>query len=96
MIVIAIVMLYPFWFMIDNSFKSEIGVHRVGRALAGELARARIRRCRGAQQLKNSTIVCLLSIGIILVCSTMAGFAFAKLRFPGAHGRSLPGSSRRS
>ena len=25
-----------------------------------------------------------MSIGIILVCSTMAGFAFAKLRYPGA------------
>ena len=34
--------------------------------------------------MKNSTIVCLLSIAIILACSTMAGFAFAKLRFPGA------------
>ena len=39
MIVIAIVMLYPFWFMIDNSFKSQspfIG----GRTLAGQLASA--------------------------------------------------------
>lgn len=83
MIVIAVVMLYPFWFMIDTSLKSEAsflgsGGHSLAswRALGATLP--------WAQELKNSTLVCAMSIAIILVCSTMAGFAFAKLRYRGA------------
>ena len=83
MIVIAIVMLYPFWFMIDNSFKSQSAfIGSGGHSLTSW--RALDSALPWGQQMKNSTIVCLLSIAIILVCSTMAGFAFAKLRFPGA------------
>jgi ABC-type glycerol-3-phosphate transport system permease component len=83
MVLIAIVMLYPFWFMIDTSLKSESsflgsGGHSLAswRALGATLPWAR--------ELKNSTLVCAMSISIILAASTMAGFAFAKLRYPGA------------
>ena len=84
MVAVAVVMLYPFWYMIDTSLLSETsflngtGGHSLAswRALGATLP--------WQQQLGNSTIVCLLSISIILVCSTMAGFAFAKLRYPGA------------
>jgi multiple sugar transport system permease protein/raffinose/stachyose/melibiose transport system permease protein len=83
MILVAVVMLYPFWFMIDTSLQSQTaflgnGAHSLAswRSLDSTLP--------WAQELKNSAIVCALSISIILVCSTMAGFAFAKLRYPGA------------
>ncbi len=83
MVVIAIVMLYPFWFMINTSLMSERGfLGGGGHSLASW--RALDATLPWAQQLKNSTLVCGMSIGIILVCSTMAGFAFAKLRYPGA------------
>ena len=83
MIVIAIVMLYPFFFMIDTSLRSESSfLNGGGHSLASW--RALDSTLPWRQQLVNSTIVCLLSIGIILTCSTMAGFAFAKLRYPGA------------
>jgi ABC-type glycerol-3-phosphate transport system permease component len=83
MVVIAIVMLYPFWFMIDTSLMSEQGfLGAGGHSLASW--RALDATLPWVQQLKNSTLVCGMSIGIILVCSTMAGFAFAKLRYPGA------------
>jgi ABC-type glycerol-3-phosphate transport system permease component len=85
MVVIAIVMLYPFWFMIDTSLHSQASfLNGGGRSLTSW--RALDQTLPWAQQLKNSTIVCLLSIGIILVCSTLAGFGFAKLRYPGASG----------
>ena len=83
MVVIAIVMLYPFWFMIDTSLKSETAfLGSGGHSLASW--RALDSTLPWAQELKNSTFVCAMSIGIILACSTMAGFAFAKLRYPGA------------
>jgi ABC-type glycerol-3-phosphate transport system permease component len=83
MVVVAVVMLYPFWFMIDTSFRSEAsflgsGGHSLASWHALDAA------LPWAQQLGNSTIVCALSISIILGVSTMAGFAFAKLRYPGA------------
>ena len=63
MIVIAIVMLYPFWFMIDNSFKSQSAfIGRGGHSL--DSWRALGSALPWGQQMKNSTIVCLLSIAI--------------------------------
>ena len=80
MLVIAAVMFYPFYFMIDTSlrtqdqFLSGAGHSFDGwKKLTSELPVGR--------ELLNSTIVCLLSIAIIVVVSTMAGFAFAKLRY---------------
>ena len=83
MVAVAVVMLYPFWFMIDTSFRSETSLLGAGgHSLASW--RALDAALPWAQQMGNSTIVCGLSIGIILTVSTMAGFAFAKLRYPGA------------
>jgi multiple sugar transport system permease protein len=83
MLLVAVVMLYPFWFMISTSFMSEAQfIGAGGHSLASW--RALDATLPWLQQLENSTIVCLLSIGIILTVSSMAGFAFAKLRYPGA------------
>jgi ABC-type glycerol-3-phosphate transport system permease component len=80
MTLIAVIMLYPFYFMIETSLKSENQFTNGGgfsfsswTQLAGALPWAR--------ELLNSTIVCLAAIVIILAVASPAGFAFAKLRF---------------
>lgn len=76
----AVVMLYPFAFMIITSFKSNAQyLGAKGHSLASwqKLAVA----LPIGRQLLNSTIVCAGSIFIILTVSAMAGFALAKLRF---------------
>ncbi len=83
MIVIAIVMLYPFWYMIDNAFRSPAQFdQQSGHSLTGwtEL----FRYLPVVQQLVSSTIVCAAAIVIILLVATTAGFAFAKLRYRGS------------
>ena len=83
MLAIAMVMIYPFYFMIDTSFRTQDQFQSGhGHSLSswGKLTSA----LPVGQQLTNSMIVCVLSILIILAVSTMAGFAFAKLRFTGA------------
>jgi ABC-type glycerol-3-phosphate transport system permease component len=83
MVIIAVVMLYPFWYIIDNAFRSAGQFDRqAGHSLSGwkEL----FANLPVAGQLLNSTLVCAASIAIILIVSTTAGFAFAKLRYRGS------------
>ncbi len=83
MIVVAIVMMYPFWYIIDNAFRSGGQFDRQsGHSLSGwnEL----FGNLPVASQMLNSTLVCVAAIAIILVVSTTAGFAFAKLRYRGS------------
>ena len=79
MVLFAIVMIYPFYFMINTSFKSNAQFlvasghsfaswHKLFHALPV------------GRQLWNSTVVCVCSIIIILIVSTMAGYSLAKLR----------------
>jgi ABC-type glycerol-3-phosphate transport system permease component len=83
MVVVAVVMLYPFWYMIDNAFRSGTQFDRQsGHSLAGW--HALFANLPVASQLLNSTLVCAASISIILIVSTTAGFAFAKLRYRGS------------
>lgn len=80
MVLLAVVMLYPFYFMITTSFKSENQFLNGGGfsfsswgALGGTLP--------WAHELLNSTIVCACAITIIVLLACPAGFAFAKLQF---------------
>lgn len=79
MTLFAVVMIYPFIFMINTSFKSNaqfLGAsghsmrswHKLFNALPV------------GRELLNSTVVCAGSILIILVVSTMAGYSLSKLR----------------
>ena len=80
MVVVAVIMLYPFWYMADNAFRSGTQFDRQsGHSLGGwtEL----FANLPVATQLINSTLVCAAAIAIILLVSTTAGFAFAKLRY---------------
>jgi ABC-type glycerol-3-phosphate transport system permease component len=80
MCLIAGVMLYPFFYMIRTSFQSETQFVNGGGFSTSSWS-ALTQALPWAREMLNSTIVCALSILIILAVSTSAGFAFAKLRF---------------
>jgi magnesium-transporting ATPase (P-type) len=83
MVVIAVVMFYPFWYMGDNSFRSQTQFDRQsGHSLTGWTQL--FQDLPVVHQLVSSTIVCAAAIVIILIVSTTAGFAFAKLRYRGS------------
>jgi ABC-type glycerol-3-phosphate transport system permease component len=80
MVIVAIVMFYPFVFMISASFKTQ-AQYIAGEGFSLESWQKLAQTLPVGQQTMNSLIVCALSIGIIIIVSTMAGFAFAKLRY---------------
>src|SRR5215475_9601374 len=83
MIFISIAMLYPFWYMLDNAFRSSAQYDQQrGHSLAGWSAL--FANLPAGREMINSTLVCAFAIAIILVVSTTAGFAFAKLRYRGS------------
>jgi len=80
MCVIAVVMLYPFFYMLDNAFRSQSQFARQGGHSSvswGQL----FTELPVWRELLNSTLICAISILLILAVSTTAGFAFAKLRY---------------
>lgn len=80
--VVAVVMLYPFYFMLQVSLRSQSQyVTKSGFSLDSWAGLFDVLPV--GQQLLNSTIVTLSALAIILVVSTMGGFAFAKLRYSG-------------
>lgn len=83
MVIVAIVMLYPFWYIVDNAFRSPGQFDRQsGHSLSGW--RELFANLPVASQMLNSTLVCVAAIAIILAVSTTSGFAFAKLRYRGS------------
>jgi ABC-type glycerol-3-phosphate transport system permease component len=83
MAIVAVVMLYPFYYMLDNAFRNQSQFDRqAGHSLAGWTQL--FRDLPVGSELLNSMIVCVASILVILAVSTTAGFAFAKLRYRGS------------
>jgi multiple sugar transport system permease protein/raffinose/stachyose/melibiose transport system permease protein len=83
MAVVAVIMLYPFWYMLDNSFRNQSQFdQQAGHSLAGWSQL--FHELPVGSELLNSTIVCATAIVIILAVSTTAGFAFAKLSYRGS------------
>jgi multiple sugar transport system permease protein/raffinose/stachyose/melibiose transport system permease protein len=80
MMVIAVVMLYPFWVMIVTSLKSE-AQFLAGQGFSWLSWKNLSATIPIGQEVLSSTIVCSASILIILVVGLPAGFAFSKLRF---------------
>jgi len=80
MMLVAVVMLYPFYFMINTSFKSNDQFLNGGGHSFASWAKLNA-NLPWARELLNSTIVCFSAIALILIVSTMAGFAFAKLHY---------------
>ena len=80
MCVVVIVMLYPFWYMGENSFRNQSQFdQQAGHSFAGWTQL--FQELPVVQELVSSTIVCAAAIILILFVSTTAGFAFAKLRY---------------
>jgi ABC-type glycerol-3-phosphate transport system permease component len=79
MVILAIGMLYPFIYMLDNSFKSKAQFFGAPGHSTASWAKL-FSTLPVGQQLINSTVVCLGAITIILFVSTLAGFAVAKLQ----------------
>jgi multiple sugar transport system permease protein/raffinose/stachyose/melibiose transport system permease protein len=83
MAIVAVVMLYPFYFLLDNAFRTQAQFdQQSGHSLAGWTQL--FHDLPVGSELLNSMIVCAASIAIILLVSTTAGFAFAKLRYRGS------------
>ncbi|MGB8196021.1 MAG: carbohydrate ABC transporter permease [Acidimicrobiales bacterium] len=80
MLVVAVVMLYPFWVMIVTSLKSE-SQFLSGGGFSWLSWSSLTSVIPIGQELLSSTIVCSSSILIILCVGLPAGFAFSKLRF---------------
>lgn len=80
MCLLAFIMLYPFAFMISTSFKSK--AQFFGAPGHSILSWEKVFTALPVgRQLINSTIVCAGAILIILIVSSLAGFALAKLTF---------------
>lgn len=92
LVVGAVIFLFPFYFMLLGSFKTtgEIFSMRIlslpknGFHLTNYIGL--FGKSMFGRSLLNSTIVSVSYIAIILFLSSMAGFAFAKYRFPGRNG----------
>ena len=83
MSVIAVVMLYPFWYILNNAFRDESQFERQS-GHSGVAWGQLLRELPVGRELLNSTLICLLSILLVLAVSSTAGFAFAKLRYRGS------------
>jgi ABC-type glycerol-3-phosphate transport system permease component len=80
---IAVVMLYPFWYLLNNAFRTESQFEQQHGHSAVSWSQLFTELPVG-RELLNSTLICLASILLILAVSTTAGFAFAKLRYRGS------------
>jgi multiple sugar transport system permease protein/raffinose/stachyose/melibiose transport system permease protein len=85
MIVVAVVMLYPFWVMIITSLQSE-NQFLSGGGFSWLSWSSLTSVIPIGQEVLSSTIVCSASIFIILCVGLPAGFAFSKLRFRASTG----------
>jgi multiple sugar transport system permease protein/raffinose/stachyose/melibiose transport system permease protein len=80
---IAVVMLYPFWYLLNNAFRTQSQFEQQHGHSAVSWSQL-FSELPVGRELLNSTLICLASILLILAVSTTAGFAFAKLRYRGS------------
>jgi ABC-type glycerol-3-phosphate transport system permease component len=80
LIAMAVVMLYPFWYMGENAFRS-LEQYQLGRGFSLASWRELFRTLPVGRQLLNSTILTAGSIALILAVSTTAGYGLGVLRY---------------
>lgn len=82
LLVIGVLMVYPFAYMVISSLR---GIDRVGNLSGFSLGAWRdvIGTQSLGRDILNSMFICVVAIAIIVVCSSAAGYAFAKLPFRG-------------
>ena len=83
--VVVVVMLFPFLFMALTSFRSK-DQYLTGQGFSLDSWQALFETLPIVQQLVNSTVGTCAAVRSILAVSSTAGYAFAKLRFPGSSG----------
>lgn len=77
----AVIMLYPFYFMLKTAFKSNTQFISGANSFSLDSWQKLFTSLPVGRQLFNSLIVCTSSITLILIFSTYAGFGLAKLKF---------------
>ncbi|MHB8191355.1 MAG: carbohydrate ABC transporter permease [Ferrimicrobium sp.] len=80
MLGISFVMFYPFVYMIINSFRNQ-AQYLAGSGFSTSSWITLFHDLPVGQEFLNSSLVCASAIVLILVVSTSAGYAFAKLKF---------------
>ena len=80
LLVMTVVMLYPFWYMADNAFRS-LQQYQLQSGFSLASWRELFNTLPIGHQLVNSTILTVGSIALILVASTTAGYALGVLRY---------------
>jgi multiple sugar transport system permease protein/raffinose/stachyose/melibiose transport system permease protein len=78
--VITVVMLYPFYYMGVNAFRS-LDQYYAGHGFSLTSWRNLFKALPVGRQLVNSTVITLGAIALILAVSTTGGYAFAVLRY---------------
>ena len=80
MIVVAVVMLYPFYFMLNNGSRTQTQFEQQSGHSLHSWTQL-FQELPILRQLFNSTLICAIAIAIILAVSSTAGFSFAKLTY---------------
>lgn len=81
MAVVAVVMLYPFYYMIRSSFQSNAQYEGTKSGFSLSTWEALFGSQPILHELLNSFIVSAAAVVIVVVVSTAAGFSFAKIRY---------------
>lgn len=86
LLVVAVVSVLPFLYMIGMSFKSTLNAYDISFSLQDVTLQHYIKifsRSNFVRYFFNSVFVAFGGVILTLVCSSLAGYAFAKLRFKG-------------
>ena len=87
MVIMAVVVLFPLYFMVANSLKSDHAFAKSALALPSQPTLQKyadaFRSADFGRYLLNSAIISILSVGIATLLAALAGFAFAKMTFRG-------------
>ena len=80
LLLVTVIMLYPFWLMGQMSFRS-LPQYYLGHGFSLTTWHDLFKALPIGREMVNSTLITLSSIGIILIASTAAGYAFGTLRY---------------
>jgi ABC-type glycerol-3-phosphate transport system permease component len=87
MLIMAVAVLFPLYFMVANSLKSDRAFAKSSLALPTHATLQKygdaFSSANFGRFLLNSAIISILSVGIATVLAALAGFAFAKMTFRG-------------
>lgn len=88
---VAIVFAFPLYFTVTSAFKPEAEIRKVPMTLVpkdfvgfDQFIRA-FEVAPLATYLWNSSLLAVINVVVTVFCSAMAGYGFAKFRFPGRH-----------